>query len=71
MIKAEKKILKYHYHYVFVRDDGKVLVEMHWAFTRRYWPFQLDPARLWARRATVMCQHFSGQKISLVFKVCS
>ncbi len=26
---------KHHYHYAFVRQEGRVLVEMHWAFTRR------------------------------------
>ena len=49
----EEAILKHHYHYAFVRDDGRFYVEMHWAFTRRYWPFPLDFACLWARRTTV------------------
>jgi hypothetical protein len=49
----EEAVWKHHYHYAFVREDGRVLVEMHWAFTRRYWPVPLDPAYLWARPALV------------------
>jgi hypothetical protein len=49
----EQALWKHHYHYAFVREDGRVLVEMHWAFTRRYWPVPLDPTYLWARPALV------------------
>jgi hypothetical protein len=45
----EEAIWKHHYHYAFVREDGRVMVEMHWAFTRQYWPVPLDLAHVWAR----------------------
>jgi hypothetical protein len=44
-----KAFLKDRYHYPFVREDGWIDVEVHWAFTRRYWPFPLDLERLWDR----------------------
>jgi hypothetical protein len=49
----EEAIWKHHYHYAFVREDGRVMVEMHWAFTRRYWPVPLDLAHVWAQPALV------------------
>jgi putative nucleotidyltransferase-like protein len=49
----EEAIWKHHYHYAFVREDGRVMVEMHWAFTRQYWPVPLDLAHVWARPALV------------------
>jgi hypothetical protein len=45
----EETSLKYHYHYHFVRHDGRVHVEIHWAFTRTYWSFPIDYQRLWSR----------------------
>jgi Uncharacterised nucleotidyltransferase len=35
--------------YAFVSDDSEITVEVHWRFTRRYFPFLLDLARLWER----------------------
>jgi hypothetical protein len=29
------------YHYNVLRDDGQVMVEIHWAFSRRYWGLAL------------------------------
>jgi hypothetical protein len=31
----------------FVREDGKVVVDLHWAMTSRGFSFRLDPERLW------------------------
>ena len=45
----EEASLKYHYHYHFVRNDSRVHVEIHWAFTRTYWSFPIDYQRLWSR----------------------
>jgi hypothetical protein len=33
--------------YELVRDDGRVIVELHWAITSRTFPFALDPNSLW------------------------
>ena len=64
----------HHYHYAFVREDGHVLVEMHWAFTRRSWPVPLDPAFLWACSTPVsligtMVQTFSPEALLLILCV--
>lgn len=32
-----------------VREDGRVLVELHWAITSQTFPFRLDPTSLWER----------------------
>jgi hypothetical protein len=45
----EATFLRDRYHYHFVRDAGRLHVEIHWAFTRRYWSFPVDPKRLWER----------------------
>jgi len=38
------------YHaYKFVRDEGRVSVDLHWKFTQRYFSFPLDPEYLWER----------------------
>lgn len=44
---------QHRYHYAFVRTDGKVLVEIHWAFTRKHWALSYDPVHLWARLVSV------------------
>ena len=33
----------------FVRDDGKVVVDLHWTMTSRDFGFPLEPERLWER----------------------
>lgn len=38
----EARWLHSFYHWNFARDDGKVCVELHWAFTEEYWAFPLD-----------------------------
>jgi putative nucleotidyltransferase-like protein len=70
----EEAILKYHYHYAFVRHDGRVHVEMHWAFTRRYWPVPLDFSCLWAHRTTLSLEGttvsvFSPEELLLILCV--
>jgi Uncharacterised nucleotidyltransferase len=39
--------------YELVREDGRVVVELHWAITSRTFPFHLDPASLWVEAETV------------------
>lgn len=39
--------------YELIRDDGRVVVELHWAITSETFPFRLDPASLWERTETV------------------
>ena len=41
------------YHYNVLRDDGQVMVEIHWAFARRYWGVALDMAYVQERCTTV------------------
>ena len=36
-----------------VREDGRVVVELHWAITSQTFPFRLDPASLWEHIETV------------------
>lgn len=45
----EAVFLKDRYHYHFTRDAGRLHVEIHWAFTRRYWSFPIDLESLWDR----------------------
>ena len=44
---------KDHYHYRMIRERGWVNIELHWAFTRRYWSFPLDLEGLWDRTVEV------------------
>ena len=37
----------------FVRDDGKVVVDLHWAMTSRDFGFPLEPERLWEDTETI------------------
>jgi hypothetical protein len=43
----ELRHLRSHYSYNFVRNDGAVIADIHWKFTRRYFSFSFDPERLW------------------------
>ncbi len=45
----EEYFLKHRYHHAFLQADGKFLVEIHWAFTRKYWQFRLGWEELWER----------------------
>lgn len=63
--------LKHHYHYHFLRDDGRVSVELHWAFTRRYWPFPIAFDVLWDRLDAVPLSgrtvpHFCPEDLLLI-----
>jgi hypothetical protein len=44
--------LRARYHYNMLRDDAQVMVELHWAFARRYWGFALDMAHVQERCVT-------------------
>jgi hypothetical protein len=39
--------------YEMMREDGRVVVELHWAITSQTFPFPLDPALLWEHVETV------------------
>ena len=39
--------------YELIREDGRVVVELHWAITSQTFPFRLDPASLWENIATI------------------
>jgi hypothetical protein len=52
-IGAQKAVhLQSQHHIDLMRDDDKVIVELHWRFTSRKLPFPLDPGRLWERLET-------------------
>jgi hypothetical protein len=36
-----------------IREDGRIVVELHWAITSQTFPFRLDPASLWEKIETV------------------
>ena len=36
-----------------IREDGRIVVELHWAVTSQTFPFRLDPASLWEHIETV------------------
>ena len=41
--------LKHRYHLHYERRDPEIHVELHWALTPVYWPFQIDQEHLWGR----------------------
>lgn len=41
--------LKHKYHFPFLHPETRILVEIHWTFTKRFWSFDFDPERLWER----------------------
>ncbi len=43
----EANYLQSQYHVGFVRTDGRVIIELHWEVSWRYWPFPFDFERLW------------------------
>jgi len=45
----EAAYLRSQYEYEFLREDGKVVVELHWGVTPRYFSFSPDFDRLWER----------------------
>jgi hypothetical protein len=45
--------LRARYHYNVLHDDGQVMVEIHWAFARRYWSLALDMTHVQERCTTV------------------
>jgi hypothetical protein len=47
--------LQSHYHLHFVRADGRVIVEVHWALTGKHWPFPFDFERSHAHLVPVSC----------------
>ncbi len=45
----EADYVKLHVHYDFIDPDDKVLVELHWAFTRWHYASPIDPEHMWTR----------------------
>ena len=43
-----------------LRDEGEVIVELHWRITERYFAFPLDPQQLWERLVPVS---LAGQEV--------
>ena len=50
---SEHHFLKHRYHLHYERRDPEIHVELHWALTPVYWPFQIDPEHLWERAQQV------------------
>ena len=50
--------------YELVREDGRVVVELHWAITSQTFPFPLDPASLWEHIETVSLEGASVRNLS-------
>jgi hypothetical protein len=44
--------LRARYHYNVLREDAQVMVELHWAFARRYWGLALDMGHVQERCVT-------------------
>jgi hypothetical protein len=45
----ERAYLRAQSEFRVIRDEGEVIVELHWRMTERYFAFALDPKELWAR----------------------
>lgn len=45
----ERRYLQSEHAYIFVREDGRVHVDLHWRFAQRRIAFALDHERLWER----------------------
>ncbi len=43
----EARLRRDGFHLSFARRDAAPPIELHWAITGAYWPFPLDPVRLW------------------------
>lgn len=70
----EEASLQVRHHYLFVSDDGRVTVELHWRIMERHFPFPLDPERLWERiewvsLAGAMVRHFLPEDLLLILCV--
>ncbi|MFQ6082943.1 MAG: nucleotidyltransferase family protein [Candidatus Aminicenantia bacterium] len=46
--------------YKFLRDDGRVIADLQWGITPRYFPFLLDPECLWTRLESI---YLDGKEI--------
>lgn len=57
----EREHFKSNYVYPLVRDDGKVVVELHWRITRKYFSFQLVTEQLFERLEPVP---FNGGRVN-------
>ena len=47
------RLLREGYHLPFAGRGAAPPIELHWAITAAYWPFPLDPARLWSGASAV------------------
>jgi hypothetical protein len=60
--------------YKVLRDEGMLIVELHWRFTEGYFSFPLDPEQLWQRLETVSLagrevRTFSAEDVLLILCV--
>jgi hypothetical protein len=74
LTRAQEEIfLRSQFEHIFTRDDGKVVVELHWELTERHFlPFETE--RLWGRLEPVMLggkalQTFSPEDMLLILCV--
>ena len=47
--KQETSHIREKYNYQFTREDGGVVIELHWTITPKYFSFPQDPELLWQR----------------------
>lgn len=69
----EAAFIHSYYTLPFVRTDGKIPVELHWALTGKHWPFPFDFDRLRAHLIPVSCreaQLFSLRPEDLLLFLC-
>jgi len=67
----ENFYLKHKYHFPFLHPETRILVEIHWAFTKRYWSFDFEQESLWERLKPVTLAgasvwNFSAEDLVLI-----
>ena len=70
----EAIMLRSQHNLPFARDEGRILVELHWEVTARQFSSAFDPARMWDRLETVTlggmsCKTFSKEDLLLALCV--
>lgn len=60
----EVAVLRHYYEYPFLCDDAKLLVEIHWEFAERFFSFEFDLDRIWARAEAVEIQGRTVETLS-------
>ena len=49
----EAAFIKIECEHLFIRDQGRVFLDLHWGFAPTYFPFKLDSEIMWRRLATI------------------